>query len=95
MVWATGLSVGSEEFGPFDIVLVVGMFASGIGSIVGVMMHQGGETEGLSDTVASRLTGGSGQAQKNLDKITIGCIAVFVLCLITMMIVFPHGSIVA
>lgn len=93
MVYASGLEVGSDNFGPFDIALVVGLFASGLGSILGVMMHQGGETEGLSDTIASKLTGGSGQAQKNLDRITVFCIIVFVLCLIAMMLVFPTGTI--
>lgn len=93
MYWISSLDFGSQEFGPLDIALVVVLFLSGIGSIVGVYMHQGGETEGLSDTMASRLTGGSGQAQKNLDRITLVCIIVFVVCLIACMIVYPQGTI--
>lgn len=93
MYWISSLDFGSQEFGPLDIALVVVLFLSGIGSIVGVYMHQGGETEGLSDTMASRLTGGSGQAQKNLDRITLICIVVFVACLVACMIVYPQGTI--
>lgn len=88
------LPFGSEEFGPFDIALVVILFLSGVGSIVGVYMHAGGDTEGLSDTLASRLTGGSGQAMKNIDRFTIGCIIVFVLVLLVMMVTYPTGYII-
>lgn len=94
MYWISSLDVGSQEFGPFDIAVVVVLFLSGLGSIFGVYMHQGGDTEGLSDTMATRLTGGSGQAQKNLDRITLACIIVFVACLVACMVIYPQGSIV-
>lgn len=94
MYWISSLDVGSQEFGPFDIAVVVLLFLSGIGSIIGVYMHQGGDTEGLSDTMATRLTGGSGTAQKNLDRITLACIIVFVACLVACMVIYPQGSIV-
>lgn len=95
MYWISSLEVGSQEFGPFDIALVVVLFLSGIGAIVGVYMHQGGDTEGLSDTMATRLTGGSGQAQKNLDRITLACIIVFIACLVACMLIYPQGSIIS
>lgn len=86
------IRLGNDTFGIFDIALVVAFFAFGLASIVGVMLHQGGETEGLSDTVATKLTGGSGQAQKNLDRITLVCIILFVLVTVAMMFVFPLGT---
>lgn len=86
---------GADTFGPLDIALVVVLFASGIGSIFGIYMHAGGDNEGLSDTLSTRLTGGSGQAQKNLDRITLVCIIVFVVCLVLMMIFYPHGTLVS
>ena len=37
--------------------------------------------------------GGSGTVEKNLDRLTIICAVVFVVCLLVFMIVFPQGSI--
>lgn len=91
MYFLSDISIGNDTFGWLDIVLVVITFLSGILTIIGVMLHQG-EQGGLSDSVASKLTGGSGAAQKNLDKITIVCFLIFVTCLIVMMFAFPQGS---
>lgn len=85
--------IGNSDFGILDIVLVACLVLSGIASIAGIYMHQGGETEGLSDTIATKLTGGSGQAQRNLDKITLVFMIVFVACLIAMMVAYPVGYI--
>lgn len=93
MYWISSFEWGSETFGPLDIALVVLWAISGVGAVAGVMLHAGGDTEGLSDTLATRLTGGSGQAQKNLDRLTIAFALVFVACLVVMMIVLPQGSI--
>lgn len=96
MVWVSSLNVNTDgSFGIVDIILIVVMFISGIAGIIGVYMHAGGDTEGLSDTMSARLTGGSGQAQKNLDRITLVCIIVFVLCLIIAMVIYPQGTIAA
>ena len=37
--------------------------------------------------------GGSGTIEKNLDRLTIICAVVFVLCLLIFMLIFPQGTI--
>lgn len=90
----SSFSIADGNFGWLAIVLCVLLFLSGIGAVIGIYLHQGGETEGLSDTLATKLTGGSGQAQKNLDKITLVCIIVFIACVLAMIVVIPEGSII-
>ena len=94
MYWISSLEIGSPEFGWIDILLVVGLFITGTLAVIGIMLHQGGETEGLSDTLASKISGGSSQVQKNLDRITLVCIILFLIILILMMIAYPQGTIV-
>lgn len=93
--WISGLNLGDGSYGPTDLALTIALFVFGAASAIGVMLHQGGESEGLSDSLATKLTGGSGQAQKNLNRITLICIVLFILTAIAMMIVFPQGSIIA
>ena len=73
------------------VVLFVLWLLSGIIACVGVLAHSG-EGSGISDTVASRLDNGGGTAvvERNLDKITYVAIAVFVVCLVAMMFVWPE-----
>ena len=37
--------------------------------------------------------GGTGTVEKNLDKLTIICAAVFIICLLIFMLIFPQGSV--
>lgn len=92
LYWLSSFNVSDGSFSVVDIILLVVLFLSGIGAVIGIYLHAGGDTEGLSDTVATRISGGSGQVQKNLDRITLACIIVFTLCLLAAMIVYPSGT---
>lgn len=75
----------------FSILLVV----SGIGLIVFVLLHSGKGT-GVSDMIASSVynnQSGSSIMEKNLNRITIILVAVFLISLIVLMVVYPQGTI--
>ena len=68
---------------------------SGIGLIIFILMHSGKGT-GISDMIASSMYStqtGTSIIEKNLDRITIGCAIVFLLSLVVLMIIYPHGTI--
>lgn len=82
---------------PLLIALVVVWFISGIGLIAFVLMHSGKGT-GVSEMIAGSMysnMGGMGTVEKNLDKLTVICAVVFVVCLLVFMIFFPQGSVSA
>ena len=75
----------------FSVLLVV----SGIGLIVFVLLHSGKGT-GVSDMIASSVynnQSGSSIMEKNLNRITIILVAVFLISLIVLMVVYPQGTI--
>lgn len=68
---------------------------SAIGLIVFVLLHSGKGT-GLSEAIAGSVYGGdtgTSIVEKNLDRITVVFAAVFVICLLVMMVIYPHGSV--
>ena len=78
-----------------NTVLLVLMFLSGILTVLLVLMHSGKGT-GVSDMIASSMynaNSGSGVWEKNLDRLTIICAVVFVVCILVMSITFPLGTI--
>ena len=78
-----------------NVILLVLLFISGLLTVALVLMHSGKGT-GVSDMIASSLynaSAGSGIWEKNLDRLTIICAVVFVVCLLVFMIIFPQGSI--
>lgn len=80
---------------PLLIILIILLIASGAGLIVFVLLHSGKGT-GISDMIASSMYSsqtGTSIVEKNLDRITIACAVVFILCLIVLMVVYPSGSI--
>ena len=80
---------------PLLIALVVVWFLSGLGLVAFIVMHSGKGT-GVSEMIAGSMyssMGGSGTIEKNLDRLTIICAVVFVLCLLIFMLVFPQGTI--
>lgn len=80
---------------PLLVILTVLWFVSGVGLVIFILMHSGKGT-GVSEMIASSMysnMGGSGMVEKNLDRLTIICAVVFVLCLFAFMIVFPQGTI--
>ena len=82
---------------PLVIVFLILLVLSGIGMIVFILMHSGKET-GISDMIASSMYStqtGTSIIEKNLDRITIVCAVVFMLSLIVLMVIYPHGSISA
>jgi len=82
---------------PLVIVFLILLVLSGIGMIVFILMHSGKGT-GISDMIASSMYStqtGTSIIEKNLDRITIVCAVVFMLSLIVLMVIYPHGSISA
>ncbi|MEY8460885.1 preprotein translocase subunit SecG [Eggerthellaceae bacterium 24-137] len=80
---------------PLVIVFLVLLVLSGIGLIIFILMHSGKGT-GISDAIASSMYStqtGTSIIEKNLDRITIACAVVFLLSLVVLMVVYPHGTI--
>ncbi|MGN0038999.1 MAG: preprotein translocase subunit SecG [Coriobacteriales bacterium] len=68
---------------------------SAIGLIVFVLLHSGKGT-GLSEAIAGSVYGGdtgTSIVEKNLDRITVVFAVIFIICLLVMMIIYPHGSV--
>ena len=77
------------------IIFLILLFLSGIGLVIFILMHSGKGT-GVSEMIASNVystQSGTSIVEKNLDRITIICAIVFLVSLIVLMIIFPHGSI--
>lgn len=82
---------------PLLIITLILLVVSGIGLIVFILLHSGKGT-GISDMIASSVYStqtGTSIVEKNLDRITIIFAIVFMLSLIVLMIIYPHGSIAA
>lgn len=79
---------------PLLILMLVLLAVSGVGLIAFIMLHSGKGT-GISEMIQSSMTGqmGTSIVEKNLDRFTIICAVVFMLSLIVLMIIYPHGSI--
>ena len=80
---------------PLLILLIALLVISGLGLIVFILLHSGKGT-GISDAIASSVYStqtGTSIIEKNLDRITIGCAIVFLLSLVVLMIIYPHGTI--
>ncbi|WP_296012805.1 preprotein translocase subunit SecG [uncultured Adlercreutzia sp.] len=80
---------------PLVIIFLILLVISGLGLIIFILMHSGKGT-GISDMIASSMYStqtGTSIIEKNLDRITIGCAIVFLLSLVVLMIVYPHGTI--
>lgn len=78
-----------------NTVLLVIWLLSGIVAIVSVLMHSGKGT-GVSDMIAGSMYSavkGAGVWEKNLDRLSIGSILVFVATLLALTLTFPLGSI--
>lgn len=78
-----------------NIILLVLLFVSGIMTIVLVLMHSGKGT-GISDMITSSLynsNAGTGVIEKNLNRLTIICVVVFIACIVIMSLTFPLGTI--
>ena len=79
-------------------ILLFGLIAllviSGLGLIIGVLLHSGkgtGVSETLSGTTGSR--GGTSIIEKNLDRLTVIFAVAFMVTLLLLMLVYPQGSI--
>ena len=82
---------------PFLIIMLILLVVSGLGLIVFILLHSGKGT-GISDMIASSVYStqtGTSIVEKNLDRITIIFAIVFMVSLIVLMIIYPHGTIAA
>ena len=80
---------------PLLIITLILLVVSGIGLIVFILLHSGKGT-GISDMIASSVYStqtGTSIVEKNLDRITIAFAIFFMLSLIVLMIIYPHGTI--
>ena len=82
---------------PLLIIMLILLVVSGIGLIIFILLHSGKGT-GISDMIASSVYStqtGTSIVEKNLDRITIIFAIVFMVSLIVLMIIYPHGTIAA
>ena len=80
---------------PLLSVTLILLVVSGIGLIIFILLHSGKGT-GISDAIASSVYStqtGTSIVEKNLDRITIIFAAIFLLSLLVLMIIYPHGTI--
>lgn len=80
---------------PLVIIFLILLVVSGIGLIVFILLHSGKGT-GISDMIASSVYSsqtGTSIVEKNLDRITIVFAVVFLVSLLVLMVIYPHGSI--
>ncbi|BAK44451.1 preprotein translocase subunit SecG [Eggerthella sp. YY7918] len=80
---------------PLLVIMLILLVISGVGLIIFILLHSGKGT-GISDMIASSVYStqtGTSIVEKNLDRITIIFAVVFLLSLIILMIIYPHGSI--
>ncbi len=80
---------------PLLIFLLILLGISGTGLIIFILLHSGKGT-GVSDMIQSSFyssQGGTSIVEKNLDRITIVCAIVFMVSLLVLMIIYPHGTI--
>lgn len=80
---------------PLLIILLILLVVSGLGLIIFILLHSGKGT-GISDMIASSVYStqtGTSIVEKNLDRITIAFAIIFMVSLIALMIVYPHGTI--
>lgn len=77
--------------------MLILLVISGIGLIIFILLHSGKGT-GISDMIASSVYStqtGTSIVERNLDRITIIFAVIFLVSLIVLMIIYPHGSIAA
>ena len=80
---------------PLLVIMLILLVISGVGLIIFILLHSG-KGSGISDMIASSVYStqtGTSIVEKNLDRITIIFAVVFLLSLIILMIIYPHGSI--
>ena len=80
---------------PLLIIMLILLVVSGIGLIIFILLHSGKGT-GISDMIASSVYStqtGTSIVEKNLDRITIIFAVIFMVSLIVLMIIYPHGTI--
>lgn len=79
---------------PILVILLIIWAVSAVGLIVFVLLHSGKGT-GLSDMLAGGISGansGTSIIEKNLDRITIGFAATFIVTLLLLMLVYPNAG---
>lgn len=77
------------------IIMIILLIGSGAGMVVFILLHSGKGT-GLSDMIASSVyssTTGTNIVEKNLDRITIILAVIFMVSLLVLMLIYPHGTI--
>ena len=82
---------------PLLIIMLILRVVSGVGLVVFILLHSGKGT-GISDAIASSMYStqtGTSIVEKNLDRITIILAVVFMVSLLVLMVIYPHGSISA
>lgn len=80
---------------PLLIITLVLLVVSGVGLIIFILLHSGKGT-GISDMIASSVYStqtGTSIVEKNLDRITIIFAVIFLLSLLVLMVIYPHGTI--
>ena len=80
--------------GVLNVILLIILAISAILTIILILMHSGKGT-GVSDMIAASMyssSAGSGVWEKNLDRLTIITVAVFICSIVIMALTFPVGT---
>ena len=81
--------------GILNTVLIILMAVSAVLCVILILMHSGKGT-GLSDIMASSIysgTSGSSIVEKNLDRLTLIFVIMFIVSIMVLMLIYPKGTI--
>ena len=85
---------GTSNFFALVIFMIVWLISS-VGLTITILMHSGKGT-GLSDIMASSIysgTSGSSIVEKNLDRLTLIFVIMFIVSIMVLMLIYPKGTI--
>lgn len=78
------------------ITLIVWLISS-VGLTITILMHSGKGT-GLSDMIASSIysgTSGSSIVERNLDRLTLAFVILFIASVMLLMLIYPQGHVMS
>jgi preprotein translocase subunit SecG len=86
-----------HQVSPLLIVTLIVWLISSVGLTILILMHSGKGT-GLSDMMASSIysgTSGSSIVEKNLDRLTLIFVILFVASIMVLMLIYPKGTVLS
>lgn len=85
----------SISVSPLLVIFMIIWLISSVGLTITILMHSGKGT-GLSDMLSSSIysgTSGTSIVEKNLDRLTLIFVILFVVSILVLMLIYPKGTI--